>query len=193
MKTNLGPVNALYPSLTTIVGAVVGGRPNFLAVAHVGIMNHGTPQYISVGINKAHHTGPGIREHGEFSVNIPSEDLLVKTDYVGLVSGKKTDKSTVFELFVGELKFAPLIAECPVCMECRVYQVVDFPSHEVFIGEIVATHAEAAVLDEAGKVDIARVRPLLFDMASAAYWSLGHRVARAWDAGKALKRAGEQA
>ncbi|MBA4358793.1 MAG: flavin reductase family protein, partial [Desulfovibrio sp.] len=118
MKRNLGPVNALYPSLTTIVGAVVQGRPNFLAVAHVGIMNHGQPQYLSFGINKTHHTGQGILEHREFSVCIPGEGLVVETDYVGLVTGKNTDKSQVFELFRGELEHAPLIQGCPVCMEC---------------------------------------------------------------------------
>lgn len=189
MKRNLGPVNALYPSLTTIIGAVVDGRPNFLAVAHVGIMNHGQPQYLSFGINKAHHTGPGIHEHREFSVCIPGKDLAVQTDYVGLVSGKNTDKSTVFELFQGELAHAPLIKGCPVCMECRLAQVVDFEAHEVFIGEIVATHADEGVLTEAGKIDIARVRPLLFDMASVKYWSLGAEVAACWSVGKELKRA----
>lgn len=189
MKKNLGPVNALYPSLTTIVGAVVEGRPNFLAVAHVGIMNHGQPQYLSFGINKAHHTGQGIHEHREFSVCIPGENLVVQTDYVGLVSGKNTDKSTVFELFHGELAHAPLIKDCPVCMECRLAQVVNFEAHEVFIGEIVATHADEAVLTGAGKIDIARVRPLLFDMASVKYWSLGAEVAPCWNVGKGLKRA----
>lgn len=189
MKRNLGPVNALYPSLTTIIGAVVEGRPNFLAVAHVGIMNHGQPQYLSFGINKAHHTNQGIHEHREFSVCIPGENLVAQTDYVGLVSGKNTDKSKVFELFQGELAHAPLIKGCPVCMECRLAQVVDFEAHEVFIGEIVATHADEGVLTEAGKIDIARVRPLLFDMASVKYWSLGAEVAACWSVGKELKRA----
>lgn len=191
-KRNLGAENVLYPSLTVIVGAVVNGRPNFMAVAHVGIMNHDTPQYISVGVNKGHHTGPGIHEHREFSVNIPGEGLLVETDYVGLVSGRNTDKSGVFELYRGELEHAPLIAACPVAMECRLRQVVDFPKHDVFIGEIVATHADPAVLAENGKVDIARVRPLLFDFSSVAYWSLGQRLAGAWDAGKAMKRAARE-
>lgn len=187
MKRNLGPVNALYPSLTTIVGAVVKGRPNFLAVAHVGIMNHGQPQYLSFGINKHHYTGAGIVEHKEFSVCIPGEDLVVETDYVGLVSGKNTDKSGVFELYSGELAHAPLIKGCPVCMECRLSRVVDFETHEVFIGEIVATHADEAVLTEGGGIDIARVRPLLFDMSSVTYWSLGPSVASCWSVGKELQ------
>ncbi|MDO9631466.1 MAG: flavin reductase family protein [Humidesulfovibrio sp.] len=187
MKRNIGPVNALYPSLTTIVGAVVDGKENFLAVAHVGIMNHGQPQYLSFGINKAHHTGKGILEHREFSVCIPGEALVVQTDYVGLVSGRNTDKSQVFELFHGELAFAPLIKACPVCMECRLARVVDFETHDVFIGEIVATHAEESVLRDGGKVDIGRVRPLLFDMSSVKYWSLGAEVAPCWNVGKQMK------
>jgi flavin reductase (DIM6/NTAB) family NADH-FMN oxidoreductase RutF len=193
MKRNLGPVNALYPSLTTIVGTVVDGRPNFLAIAHVGIMNHGQPQYLSFGINKKHHTNQGILAHQEFSVCLPGEDLVVETDYVGLVSGRNTDKSRVFDLFYGELKHAPLIQGCPVCMECRLARVVDFETHDVFIGEIVATHAEEGVLHPDGKIDIARVRPLLFDMASVKYWSLGAEVAPCWNVGKKLKarRGGE--
>lgn len=188
MKRNLGPVNALYPSLTTIVGAVVEGRPNFLAVAHVGIMNHGQPQYLSFGISKTHHTNRGILEHKEFSVCIPGESLVVETDYVGLVTGKNTDKSGVFELFRGQLAHAPLIQGCPVCMECRLARVVDFETHDVFIGEIVATHADEAVLNAQGKIAIDRVRPLLFDMASIKYWSLGAEVAPCWNVGKELKR-----
>lgn len=187
MKKNLGPVNALYPSLTVIVGAVVDKRPNFLAIAHVGIMNHGQPQYLSFGINKHHYTNAGIHEHREFSVCIPGEDLVAETDYVGLVSGKKTDKSKVFELFQGQLAHAPLIKGCPVCMECRLERVVDFPTHEVFVGEIVATHAEESVLRADGAIDIARMRPLLFDMSSTKYWSLGPEVAPCWNVGKSLK------
>jgi flavin reductase (DIM6/NTAB) family NADH-FMN oxidoreductase RutF len=190
MKRNLGPVNALYPSLTSIVGAVVDGRPNFLAVAHVGIMNHGTPQYLSFGIHKAHHTNRGILEHREFSVNIPSEGQVVETDYVGLVSGRNTDKSAVFELFRGELEHAPLIASCPVCMECRLDRVIDFASHDVFVGEVVRTHADEAVLSPEGKIDISKVKPLLFDMASVRYWSLGPELAQCWDVGKKMKRGG---
>ncbi|MBU1230073.1 MAG: flavin reductase family protein [Proteobacteria bacterium] len=190
MKRNLGAVNALYPSLTTIVGAVVDGRPNFLAIAHVGIMNHGQPQYLSFGINKTHHTNQGILEHREFSVCIPGQELVAETDYVGLVTGKNTDKSRVFELFWGELAHAPLIQGCPVCMECRLERVLDFATHDVFVGEIVATHAEENVLRADGKIDIGRVRPLLFDMASIRYWSLGAEVAPCWSVGKRLKGPG---
>lgn len=188
MKRKLDPVNALYPSLTTIVGAVVEGKANFLPVAHVGIMNHGEPQYLSFGINKLHYTNAGILEHREFSVCIPGEDMIAATDFMGLVSGRNFDKSAYFELFEGELKHAPMIQGCPVCMECRLHSVVDFTTHDVFIGEIVATYADEAVLREDGKIDIAEVKPLLFDMQSSSYWSLGSPLGSCWSVGKGLKR-----
>lgn len=187
MKKNLGPINALYPSLTVILGAVVKDKPNFLAVAHVGIMNHATPQYLSFGINKGHYSNQGIHEHKEFGVSIPSENLMIETDYVGLVSGRNTDKSTLFDLFYGELQYAPMIKACPVAMECRLHSVVDFPTHEVFIGEIVATHADPLALDEKGKLSLAKIKPLLFDMSSQSYYGLGQNLGKCWSVGKQLK------
>lgn len=188
MKKDIGPVNALYPSLTTIVGAVVDGRPNFLTIAHVGILNHGQPQYLSFGIHKSHHTNQGIHEHRQFSVNIPTEALMVETDYVGIVTGKNTDKSGVFGLYKGELTYAPLIEGCPVSMECRLHSVLDFETHDIFVGEVVKTWADEAVLTDKGKPDPAKIRPLLFDMSSMSYYAIGERLGACWNVGKALKK-----
>ena len=182
----LGIVNALYPSLTTIIGATVDGKPNFITIAHVGIMNHGTPQYVSFGMAKVHYTNQGIHENRTFSVNIPSRDLVKETDYVGIVSGKKTDKSGLFDVFYGESKTAPMISSCPVVMECGLERVVDFPTHDVFVGEILETYADKSVLTD-GKIDISKVKPLLFDMSSIKYWSLGEEIAKCWNIGKQLK------
>ncbi|MEJ2041085.1 MAG: flavin reductase family protein [Desulfosarcinaceae bacterium] len=182
----IGAVNALYPMPTTLVGATVNGKPNFLAVAHVGILNHGTPQYLSIGLGKSHYSNAGILENRAFSICLPSEDLLVKTDYCGIMSGKKTDKAALFDVFYGGLKTAPMIRECPVNMELKLHDVLDFKTHDIFIGELVQTYADEGVMTE-GKIDIARLRPLLFDMASIKYWSLGAPVGNCWNAGKALK------
>lgn len=187
MKNKLGGINVLYPTPTTILGAIVKDRPNFITIAHIGIVNHAKPYLISFSLAKPHHTNAGIKENMAFSVNIPSEDLVVETDYVGLVSGKKTDKSDLFEIFSGELEFAPMIKECPLNMECRLYDTYDTPTHDLFIGEIVETYADEFVLT-GGKVDIAKLKPLLFDMSSVKYWSLGDVVASCWSVGKQLKR-----
>ena len=187
MKKTLGGVNALYPTPTVIVGAIVDGKPNFITIAHIGIVNHAKPHLISLSMGKAHHTNAGIRENKEFSVNIPSENLVAETDYVGIVSGKKVDKSGVFEIFYGSLSKAPMIKACPVCMECRLFDTYDTPTHDLFIGEIVEAHAEESVLTE-GKLDVSKVRPLLFDMHTVKYWSLGPAVASCWSVGKQLKK-----
>lgn len=91
-RTSIGGKCALYPSLTTIVGADVEDRPSWMTIAHVGIMNHAMgeySQYLSIGAYPSHFTNSGIREHGEFSINIPSRKMMEIADYVGIVSGKK--------------------------------------------------------------------------------------------------------
>lgn len=182
----IGPVNVLYPMPTTLVGATVDSKPNFLAVAHVGILNHGTPQYLSIGLAKIHHSNAGIIENKAFSICLPPEELMVQTDYCGIMTGKKTDKAALFDVFYGELKTAPMIRECPLNMELRLHDVLDFKTHDIFIGELVETYADDNVMTD-GTVDITRLRPLLFDMASKKYWSLGQALGNCWNAGKALK------
>jgi flavin reductase (DIM6/NTAB) family NADH-FMN oxidoreductase RutF len=183
MKTELGAKNLLYPLPTTIVGTMIDGRPNYIAIAHVGIMDLTS---ISLGMNKSHHTNQGIRKSGAFSVNIPSTALMEVTDHVGLVSGKNEDKSILFDAFYGKTG-APLIKECKVNMECELLKTVDFPNHDIFIGRIVNTYADDECLVD-GQLDIARVDPLLFSMPDKGYWKLGGRAGTAWSVGKGYGR-----
>ena len=187
----IGPVNALYPMPTTLVGATVNGKPNFLAVAHVGILNHGTPQYLSIGLHKSHYTNAGIHASKTFSICLPSENLMVATDYCGIMTGKKTDKAALFDVFYGRLETAPMIRQCPVNMEMKLHDVLDFDTHDIFVGELVQTHADDSVMSD-GIIDIAKLQPLLFDMASKKYWALGGPVGNCWNAGKELKKGDDQ-
>ena len=184
MKIDLGPKNCLYPLPTTLVGVLVNGKPNFITIAHVGIMDLGS---VSLGMNKGHFSNAGIKENGTFSINIPSEKIVKETDYCGLVSGKTENKATMFKTFFGKLKTAPMIEECAVNMECELIKTVDFPNHDVFIGKIVNTFCDEEVLTE-GSVDFGKVRPLLFVMNDCSYWSLGRKIAKAWDIGKDLEK-----
>jgi flavin reductase (DIM6/NTAB) family NADH-FMN oxidoreductase RutF len=104
MKIKLGAKNCLYPVPTTLVGANVDGKPTYIAIAHIGIMDHGS---ISLSMGKSHYTNPGIKENKTFSVNIPSVEMVRETDYCGLVSGKNQDKSKIFEAFYGKLRRPP--------------------------------------------------------------------------------------
>jgi flavin reductase (DIM6/NTAB) family NADH-FMN oxidoreductase RutF len=186
MKKRLDVINVTYPMPTVLVGATVNGKPNFITMGHTGILNHAKPQLVSLGMNKAHYTNRGIWEHKTFSLNMPSENLVVETDYVGLYSGHKHDKSALFTVFYGQLETAPMISECLVCAECKLHDVYDTPTHDVFIGEIVETYVEDSVLTD-DSIDIAKLKPVLFDWASRKYWSLGGELAKAWSVGKDLK------
>lgn len=185
MKPSLGAKNCLYPLPMTVVGANVHGKPNYLAIAHIGILDFTS---ISVSLNKSHYTNAGIQENQTFSVNIPSIDLVQVVDYCGLVSGKNVDKAALFETFYGALRTAPMIQQCAVNMECELMQTLDFPQHDVFIGKIAQTYCEERYLTD-GTVDLAKVQPFLFSMFDTRYWKPGEPFAKAWSIGKELKSA----
>jgi flavin reductase (DIM6/NTAB) family NADH-FMN oxidoreductase RutF len=180
MKKELGKLNALYPMPTVVVGTLVGDRPNFITIAHVGIVGM---QHVCVSMNKMHFSNAGIKKNETFSVNIPSVDQVRPTDYCGMVSGKTTDKSGEFTVFYGRLKTAPMIEECPVSMECRLVKTVELSSYENFIGEVEQTYCDDVVLTD-GKIDIGKLRPLLFSMHDKKYWAIGEPYAKAWSIGK---------
>lgn len=184
MKVELGAKNCLYPLPTTIVGALVNDKPNYIAMAHVGIMDFDS---ISLGMHKDHYTNMGIKVNKTFSVNIPSLNLIKETDYCGIFSGKKHDKSRLFTTFYGKLKTAPLIEQCPLNMECELTQTVDSPTHDIFIGKIVNTYADPAALTH-GIVNYEKVQPILFALTDQAYYSLGKKVAKAWNIGNQLSQ-----
>ena len=147
-RVDIGPQGFLYPMPMTLVGADLPGGPNFMPIAWINRVQYNPPR-VAAGLSKNHATNAGIREHGEFSVNIPSVDMVAVTDWCGLNSAEKgVDKSALFEIARGSLEHAPMIAECPLCLECRVTQVVDLGSHELFVADIVATWTEERFLDE---------------------------------------------
>lgn len=184
-KIKVGTNAFLYPMPVTLVGTAVQGRPNFMPVGWIARVNL-NPPLIAMGLNKRHHTPSGIQESQTFSVNIPSRDLIELTDYCGLVSGREVDKSGLFEIFYGELKTAPMIKQCPLCMECRLYQNVPLPSHYLFLGEIVGAYTEERYLTD-GKPDIRKMDPLLLTMPDNNYWAVGDHLGKAWSLGKGLK------
>ena len=183
MKKKIAMQNILYPMPVTIIGAMVDGKVNFINIAHVGILNASSPHLISLAMSKTHYTNAGIKKNQAFSINILSSDQVVEADYVGMVSGMRTDKSNVFEVFFGDLANAPMIKNCPLSAECRLVDVYDVRTHDVMIGEIVSTYAEEEILTDK-KVDIVKLDPLLFDMNSVKYWRIGTEVGKAWSEGK---------
>jgi flavin reductase (DIM6/NTAB) family NADH-FMN oxidoreductase RutF len=185
MKKKIDNNAFVYPMPMVLVGSVVEGKVNFMAVGWVARVNF-KPPMIGVALGP-HYTNKGIDERKAFSVNIPSMSIIEKTDYCGLVSGFDTDKSGIFEVFYGDLKDAPLINECPVCMACRLYDKIELPTNTVFIGEIVEAYSEERYLTD-GKPDIRKINPFTLTMPDNSYWEVGSRAGGAWHAGKNLKK-----
>lgn len=177
--------NFFIPMPVVLVGTQVKGKVNFMAVGWCARVN-GNPPMIACGIAQQHYTTEGVAGTKTFSVNIPSSDLLEKTDYCGIVSGAKTDKSEIFDVFYGSLKTAPMIRECPVTLECRLVQTVPLPTHNLYIGEIAGAYADGRVL-HGGKPDFLEIDPLFLTMPDNRYWTLGTYAGDAWSAGKNLK------
>jgi flavin reductase (DIM6/NTAB) family NADH-FMN oxidoreductase RutF len=184
LKVDLGAKNCLYPLPTVLVGALVNGKPNYITIAHVGIMDPGA---VSLGMNKVHYTNQGIKENQTFSINVPSVAQVKVTDYCGLVSAKQESKSELFQTYYGSLKTAPMIEECALNMECQLVQTVDFPQHDIFIGKVVATHCDESVLTD-GVVDLEKLQPILFAMTDRGYYGVGKKFAKAWSIGKDFKK-----
>jgi flavin reductase (DIM6/NTAB) family NADH-FMN oxidoreductase RutF len=166
---------------TTLVGAMVAGKANFLTVAWLSRVNW-KPPMIGIAIQKARYTRKGIEENRTYSVCFPTVEMKDITDYCGVVSGRKVDKSRLFDLFFGELKTAPMIETCPINIECRLIRTVELPTHDLFIGEIVTAYCEERFLTD-GKPDIRKIDPLLLTMMDNRYWAFGEQVGSAWKDG----------
>lgn len=169
MKKNIGTDLALYPTPLVVVGTMVGGKPNYALVGHLGIIGH---DHIMISLSDMHYTNKGIREMNVLSVNIVNEAMLKKADYVGTVSGSKVDKSSVFSYQTAETG-VPIIDEAPVVMECKVEDIYKTDGFESFICKIIAVHAEETVLNEDGRINYDVLKPVLFEMPTYQYLRTG--------------------
>ena len=172
------------PWTQTILGTHLSGKANFMALDWLTRVNV-NPAMLGICVNKNHASHEAILETGEYSVNVPSVDMVETTDYIGLVSGKRVDKSGLFRVFYGELQAAPMIADCPITIECNVSQPVDLPTHTFFIAEIVNIYTEERFMTDK-QLDMKKINPFLLTMPDNTYWSLGERIGKAWNAGKKL-------
>lgn len=177
-----------FPVPICIAGSLVNGKINYATYGSFGLLSPRPTMYIYIGSQRSRYTNIGIRENGYFSVNIPSKDLIQKTDYVGLVSGQKKDKSNVFKSFFGSIDMAPMIEECPVNMLCKLIHVADLPDRDIFFGEVLETYVNEECVDN-GSLDFTKINPLLLTVSgpgNASYWNLGGIVGTAYKDGKAL-------
>ncbi|HSG27861.1 MAG TPA: flavin reductase family protein [Candidatus Krumholzibacterium sp.] len=178
-KIEIGGSFILAPVLVVLVGCAHEelGR-NLITIAWTGV-DCGDPMMAHVSIRPPRHSYRMVRESGCFTINIPTVDNLEAVDYCGITSGSKVDKfeRTGLTAVDGSKVAAPIVAECPINLECEVRKVVELGLHHMFIGEVVARHADRSCIGPDGKIDASKLELLTY--IHGEYWSLGRRLERA--------------
>lgn len=188
-KVKIGPQTMLFPTPTTLVGAVVDGKPNFLAIAWCGIVSSNPPM-ISVSLQPKRHTLKGIVEHGVFSINIPSVSQVREADWCGIRSGADVDKADFcgFDVFYGSLDKAPLISQCPVNLELKVEHTLDLGMHHLIVGRVIDTHVSDSCFTD-GQIDVDKIDPFIFVAgARSRYQKFGDVIGKAFSIGLELEK-----
>ena len=166
------PSTVLYPVPAVLVTCGTGDQANIITLAWVGTICSDPPA-VGIAIRPSRHSHGLIRQAEEFVVNIPTADLVAQVDYCGQVSGRDVDKWAVcgFTPEPGTAVTTPLIAQCPVNLECELARIIPLGAHDLFVGEIVAVHLDEAILDDRGRVDYTKARPLAY--LGGQYWGIG--------------------
>jgi flavin reductase (DIM6/NTAB) family NADH-FMN oxidoreductase RutF len=143
-------------------------------------------------MREATYTYGNIVEHKAFCVCVASVDHMAEVDYVGIVSGRDTDKfaETGLTPQKSELVDAPYVAEFPLTAECRLVETVELGLHTQFIGEILDVKSSPEVLGEKGLPDMSKVAPLVFAPRTRYYYAVGDRLGKGFSVGKGLKDKG---
>ncbi len=177
-KSRLDPMPLLFPTPVVLVTCQDGSsRPNIITIAWTGVVNS-QPPMIGISVQPIRYSHELIGASGEFGVNIPTREMLKVADYCGSVSGRKVHKfeTTGLTPFQGEKIGAPLIEECPVNLECKVRHFLTLGMHDLFIGEILAVHADKDTLDQAGNIDPKKMEPIAFFSRPREYWCLREKI-----------------
>ena len=162
MKRILEPNTTLYPVAVVLV-TTGGEETNVFTCNRIASVSAEPPRLaIAVRPNRYSHTL--MRKSREFVVNIPSPSQKTLTDYVGVVTGRDEDKIVTAKLdLASAIKIkTPLLASCPVNIECIVEREVELDSHTLFIGLVQAVHVEEKLLDVNGDVDVAHAQGIIY-------------------------------
>lgn len=186
MRKNFGVKTWLYPMPVFIVAAYdAEGTPNVMNAAWGGIH---TDNMVGICLAEEHKTTQNILKTKAFTVSMGTAEHVVACDYVGIVSGnKEPDKMAKAGFHAVKSAFvnAPVIAELPMTLEC---ELVSYDKETCYmVGRIVNVSAEETVLGEDGKIELSKLKPIMYDPIHHDYLVMGEKVGKAFADGKALK------
>ncbi len=179
MRKNFGAKPILYPQPVFIIATYdENGVPNAMNAAWGGLSEE---TEIMICLSADHKTTKNIQATGAFTVSMADKDHVKECDYVGVVSGNDVpDKFSKagFTATKSDLVNAPIINELPMALECRLISYD--PANCRLFGEIVNVSADEKVLNDEGKIDPAKLKPITFDPANNKYVVLGDVVGNAF-------------
>jgi flavin reductase (DIM6/NTAB) family NADH-FMN oxidoreductase RutF len=168
----------VYPTPAALITAVdENGSPNIITLGETFNISISAPVILGIAIRKQRYSHTLISETREYVVNLPTRAILDKVWYCGRHSGRDVDKFEVTGLtpLPASVVKPPLIAECPINIECKVLDIQVIGDHDLFLGEAVAQHVDEAVLDERGRVIVERLDSFAFVLGK--FMPLGREIA----------------
>lgn len=175
-KQSWKPGNMLYPVPAVLITvADRKGNPNIFTVAWTGTICSDPPM-VSISVRPERYSHQMIEETEEFVINLTTRELTFATDYCGVKSGRDTDKIKDMNLNLepGDKVKAPLLKESPVNIECRVKQTLRLGTHDMYLAEVVAVHADEAYMDANGRFALEKTDLIAYSHGS--YFSLGEKL-----------------
>ena len=170
------PGNMLYPLPVVMVSmADKEGKPNIITIAWAGTICSNPPM-VSISVRPERYSYSVLKETKEFVINLTTKDLAYATDYCGVKSGRDVDKFKEMKLTAipGVEVKAPMIGESPVCLECKVKEIIPLGTHDMFLADVVAVHADEKYMDEKGKFQLEKAEPIVYSHGS--YMTTGETI-----------------
>ena len=158
------PGNMLYPLPVVMVSmADRAGKYNIITIGWAGTVCTNPPM-VSISVRPERYSYPILRDTGEFVINLTTRSLAFATDYCGVKSGRDVDKFKELKLtaLAASKVGAPMIGESPVNIECRVRQVMPLGSHDMFLADVVAVHADEKYMDEKRRFHLEKAEPIVY-------------------------------
>jgi flavin reductase (DIM6/NTAB) family NADH-FMN oxidoreductase RutF len=186
MKKSLGAKIIVCATHVWVVGTYDNeDKPNIMTAAWGGVCCS-QPPCVAVSLRKATYTYGNIEKRKAFTVNVPSADYVKQTDYVGISTGKTTDKFLAARLTPvrSDHVDAPYIKEFPLILECKLLHTIEIGLHTQFIGEIVDVKAEESILGENGVPEAGKVIPFFYSPENRTYHKIGEYLGKAHSMGK---------
>ncbi len=185
MKKSLGAGTFFPATPVVLVGTYDhAGKPNLMTAAWTGICCS-KPPCMNVSLRKATYSYSGLQQRKAFTLGVPSASQVKEADFMGIVSGRDTDKfeNAGFTAVKSDVVDAPYAAQIPFIVECRLIQSLELGLHTLFVGEIMDVKAEEYIMNGDGRPDLSKLSPFVYDSIRKEYHGVGQILGRAFSVG----------